>query len=62
MNYKNSTNQKLLSKKDWEKLDELLDFIYLNTDKCCQDLSEGQECKFKVDEIKNILSFIRPNV
>ena len=62
MNYKNSMSQKLLSKKEWEKVDKALEFIYLNTDRCCQDLCEGQLCKLEVEEVMNILSKIRPNV
>ena len=51
-----------LSKEEWEKVDKALEFIYLNTDRCCQDLCEGQLCKFEVEEVMNILSKIRPNV
>jgi hypothetical protein len=51
-----------LSKEEWKKIDKALDFIYLNTDRCCQDLCEGQLCKFEVEEVMNILSKIRPNV
>tara|TARA_R100000908_G_scaffold64411_2_gene48252 strand:- start:1493 stop:1645 length:153 start_codon:yes stop_codon:yes gene_type:complete len=46
----------MLEEGDLDKVEELLDFIYLNTDRCCQDLCEGQECKYKVEEIKTILS------
>ncbi len=46
----------MLEEGDLDKVEELLDFIWMNTDRCCQDLCEGQECKYKVEEIKNILS------
>lgn len=52
---------KQLSKEQWEQVDKSLEFIYLNTDKCCQDLCEGQLCKFEVEELMEILSQIRPN-
>ncbi len=42
-------------KEIWDKVNEKLQFIYLNTDRCCQDLCEGQECKFKVEEIMELL-------
>ena len=53
--------QKQLSKEQWEKVDKSLEFIYINTDKCCHDLCEGQLCKFEVEELMEILSQIRPN-
>ena len=59
MNYKNSMSQKQLSKDEWKEIDEALEFIYLNTDRCCQDLCEGQLCKFKVEEVMTLLSRIR---
>ena len=60
MNWKNFMSQKQLSKKQWEKVDKSLEFIYLNTDRCCQDLCEGQLCKFEVEDLMEILSTIRP--
>jgi len=62
MNYRNFTMPEQLSKEEWEKVDKSLEFIYLNTDRCCQDLCEGQLCKFEVETVMNILSKIRPNV
>ena len=44
-----------MSKDLWQEIDEKLQFIYLNTDRCCQDLCEGQECKYKVEEIMELL-------
>jgi hypothetical protein len=48
----------MLTQEQLDQIEELLDFIYLNTDRCCQDLCEGQQCKYKVEEIKEILSYI----
>ena len=48
----------MITKEQLDKVEELLDFIWLNTDRCCQDLCEGQQCKHKVEEIKEILSYI----
>ena len=62
MNYRNFTMPEQLCKEEWEKVDKSLEFIYLNTDRCCQDLCEGQLCKFEVETVMNILSKIRPNV
>ena len=45
--------------KIWDKLNEKLHFIYLNTDRCCQDLCEGQECKYKVEEIMELLADLK---
>lgn len=53
-------SQKQLTEEQWEKIDKSLEFIYINTDKCCQDLSEGQLCKFEVEDLMEILSTIRP--
>lgn len=39
----------------WKKINDKLEFIYLNTDRCCQDLCEGQQCKYKVEEIMELL-------
>ena len=52
-------SQKQLSKDEWKEIDEALEFIYSNTDRCCQDLCEGQLCKFKVEEVMTLLSRIR---
>ena len=60
MNYKNFMIPKQLSKKQWERVDKSLEFIYLNTDRCCQDLCEGQLCKFEVEDLMEVLSTIRP--
>ncbi len=51
----------MLEEGDLDKVEELLDFIWMNTDRCCQDLCEGQLCKFEVEELMEILSQIRPN-
>ena len=48
----------MLTQEQLDQIEEKLDFIYLNTDRCCQDLCEGQQCKYKVEEIKEILSYI----
>ena len=48
----------MITKEQLDKIEELLDYIWLNTDRCCQDLCEGQQCKYKVEEIKEILSYI----
>ena len=55
------STQSQLSREQWKQIDEHLEFIYLNTDICCQDLCEGQQCKCKVEELMELLSHIRPN-
>ena len=49
-------------KDTFEEIEERLDFIYLNTDRCCQDLCEGQQCKYKVEEIKMLLADLKENI
>ena len=46
-------------KEIWDKVNEKLQFIYLNTDRCCQDLCEGQEAKNKLEEVIQLLVDIR---
>ena len=45
----------MITKEQLDKIEELLDYIWLNTDRCCQDLCEGQQCKYKVEEIMELL-------
>jgi hypothetical protein len=42
-------------------LNENLEFIHRNLDICCQDLCEGQESKFKLEESMEILADIMEN-
>ena len=43
----------------WDEIDELFEYIYRNLDICCQDLCEGQESKYKLERIMELLSEIR---
>ena len=43
------------------KLNENLEFIHRNLDICCQDLCEGQESKWKLEESMEILAEIMEN-
>lgn len=43
----------------WDKIDEKLQFIHRNLDICCQDLCEGQESKYKLEEVMQLLVDIR---
>lgn len=40
-------------------LNENLEFIHRNLDICCQDLCEGQESKYKLEEVMELLVDIR---
>jgi len=46
----------------WDEIDEKLEYIHRNLDICCQDLCEGQESKFKLEEIMEILVDIRESI
>ena len=46
-------------KNKWDEIDEKLKFIHRNLDICCQDLCEGQESKFKLEEIMELLVDLR---
>ena len=46
----------------WDEIDERLEYIHRNLDICCQDLCEGQESKFKLEEIMEILVDIRESI
>ena len=50
-----------LTKQEWKKVDEILEFIHINTDRCCQDLCEGQMCKYNTEDLMELLSKIRPD-
>lgn len=39
----------------WKEIDDILNYVYLQTDRCCQDLCEGQECKHKVERLMELL-------
>tara|TARA_B100001287_G_C22516196_1_gene450585 strand:+ start:670 stop:831 length:162 start_codon:yes stop_codon:yes gene_type:complete len=43
----------------WDEIDEKLQFIHRNLDICCQDLCEGQEAKYKLEEVIQLLVDIR---
>tara|TARA_B100000927_G_scaffold280647_1_gene265425 strand:+ start:875 stop:1033 length:159 start_codon:yes stop_codon:yes gene_type:complete len=43
----------------WDEIDEKLQFIHRNLDICCQDLCEGQESKYKLEEVMQLLVDIR---
>ena len=43
----------------WDEIDEKLRFIHRNLDICCQDLCEGQESKYKLEEVMQLLVDIR---
>lgn len=42
-------------------LNENLEFIHRNLDICCQDLCDGQNAKFKLEESMEILAEIMEN-
>jgi len=46
-------------KNKWDEIDEKLQFIHRNLDICCQDLCEGQESKYKLEEVMQLLVDIR---
>jgi hypothetical protein len=46
-------------KTKWDEIDENLQFINRNLDICCQDLCEGQESKYKLEEVMELLVDIR---
>ena len=48
-----------ISKEKWNLIDKNFEYIYRNLDICCQDLCEGQESKFKLEEIMELLVDIR---
>ena len=43
----------------WDKVEEHFKYIHRNLDICCQDLCEGQESKYKLEEIIELLTDIR---
>ena len=48
-----------ISKEKWNLIKEHLEYIETNLDMCCQSLCEGQECKYKEEEIMELLVKIR---
>ena len=46
-------------KTKWDEIDEKLQFIHRNLNICCQDLCEGQESKYKLEEVMELLVDIR---
>ncbi len=43
----------------WDKVEEHFQYIHRNLDICCQDLCEGQESKYKLEEVIELLAEIR---
>lgn len=43
----------------WEEIEEHFEFIHRNLDICCQDLCSGQEAKFKLERVMELLVDIR---
>ena len=43
----------------WNLIDKYLEYIYHNLDICCQDLCEGQDSKYKLEEVIKLLVEIR---
>ncbi len=46
----------------WDQINEKLDFIYLNVDRCCQELCEGQRCKWAVEEIMELIIDLKSSI
>ena len=44
---------------EWDVVDNKLQFIHRNLDICCQDLCDGQNAKFELEEVLEILANIR---
>ena len=45
----------------WDKIDKHFEYIHRNLDICCQDLCEGQQSKFKLEKIMELLVDIKEN-
>jgi len=46
----------------WDKVEEHFNYIHRNLDICCQDLCEGQESKYKLEEVIELLADIRSEI
>jgi len=46
----------------WDKIDKHFEYIHRNLDICCQDLCEGQDSKYKLEEIIEMLAQIRESL
>jgi hypothetical protein len=45
--------------KKWDLIDKHIQYIHRNLDVCCQDLCEGQQSKYKLEEVTKLLVDIK---